>query len=233
MPFLRKKVIVSVDDFGIRKVADAILPLAKEGKIDRVSVLINYVTDQNQVAELLATGVKIDLHLELIDLIKSGSEAKESAVFRGVNFAFRYVFGLVNATDVERSWTQQIERFKEVFGRYPDGLNSHEHVHYFPRFFKVALMLRNRYHIPFVRFARCGILEETSSVVARILVLLWKKNTAVYAADAESKETSDFFVSYDWIADFDSFIQGMPEGRTEIVFHPERKIEYDVIESRF
>lgn len=233
MPFLREKAIVSVDDFGIRNVAEAILPLAKEGKVDRVSVLINYVTSQSQVEELKATGVKIDLHLELIDLIKSGEDVEGSALFRGVNFFVRYAFGMVNATNVERSWVAQIEKFKEVFGRYPDGLNSHEHVHYFPRFFRVALGLCNRYHIPFIRFARKGILEEKSSAVARILAFLWHKDASYYVATTSLLETPDFFVSYDWISDFESFYQSLPDGKTEIVFHPERDDEYKIIESRF
>jgi predicted glycoside hydrolase/deacetylase ChbG (UPF0249 family) len=233
MHSLRKKLIVSADDFGIRNVAEVILPLAKQGKIDRVAVLINYVTSQEQVAELLATGVKIDIHLELINLIKSGEKADESTLFRGLNFFVRYVFGKVKTSDVERSWLSQIERFKEVFGRYPDGLNSHEHIHYFSRFFKVALVLSDRYHIPFIRFAQKGILEKKSSLVARTLTSLWRKDSSYYGAHGEGLETSDFFVSYDWIKDFEVFLRNVPEGKTEIVFHPERENEYAVIESHF
>lgn len=233
MPFSREKIVVSVDDFGIRNVADAILPLAKQGKVDRVSVLINYVKSEAQASELAATGVKIDLHLELIDLIKSGANAEGNAVLRGANFAFRYAFGMVGTSDVERAWTAQIGRFRELFGRYPDGLNSHEHVHYFPRFFRIALLLGTRYRIPSVRFARKGILEKNASMVARVLSWLWVRDMAYYDADKTLKETSDFFASYDWIDDFEDFCRHLPDGKTEIVFHPERESEYFVIENRF
>lgn len=231
--FSREKVIVSVDDFGIRNVAEAILPLAKQGKVDRVSVLINYVTSRSQADELAATGVKIDLHLELIDLIKSGKEDNGMALLRGINFVLRYAFGTVRSDDVERSWAAQIERFRELFGRYPDGLNSHEHVHYFPRFFRVALMLSDRYGISFMRFARKGVLEKKSSVAARILSFLWSRNVSYYVDHTGSRETSDFFVSYDWISDFEAFLKDMPDGKTEIVLHPERKNEYDAVERYF
>lgn len=231
--FPREKVIVSVDDFGIRNVAESILPLAKQGKVDRVSVLINYVTSQAQADELLATGVKIDLHLELIDLIKSGREDDGMALFRGLNFAARYMSGMVRSDDVERTWIAQIERFKEVFGRYPDGLNSHEHVHYFPRFFRVALDLRDRYDIPFMRFAREGVLKGKSSIAARVLSFLWHRNVTSYIERTDSQKTSDFFVSYDWIQNFDSFLACLPDGKTEIVLHPERKNEYDAISTYF
>lgn len=233
MPFLREKVIVSVDDFGIRNVADTILPLAKQGKIDRVSVLIQYVVSQEQADALKATGVKIDLHLELIDLIKSGATEDGSALVRGFNFAVRYMFRMVNPNNVERAWIDQIEQFKELFGQYPDGLNSHEHVHYFPQFLRVALELGDRYHIPFIRFARIGILKGEASFVGRILAFLWSKDLGYFQLNALSHETSDFFVSYDWITDVDVFLKTLPEGKTEITFHPERKNEYDAIEKYF
>ena len=231
--FSRENVIVSVDDFGIRDVAESILPLAKQGKVVRVSVLINYEKSAAQAKELAATGVKIDLHLELIDLIKSGKEDNGMALFRGLNFAARYAFGMVSVSDVERAWVQQIELFKKMFGRYPDGLNSHEHVHYFPRFFRIVLMLGDRYGIPFIRFASEGILEKRSSIAARVISLLWWRNTAYYKENSESRETPDFFVSYDWIDDFSAFLRNLPAGKTEIVFHPERKGEYDSIEACF
>lgn len=229
----RKNIIVSADDFGIRNVATPILALAREGKIDRVSVLINYVTSKEQATALAATGVKIDLHMELIQLVKSGESAEGSAFVRGVNFAVRYLFGRVKASDAERIWIDQIEKFKEIFGRYPDGLNSHEHLHYFPAFFRIALELGDRYDIPFVRFARMGIIERKTSIVSYILSFLWSKDKAYYGDRPLSKDTADFFISYDWIDDFDHFLSHPPDGITEIVFHPERRDEYDAIQKYF
>jgi predicted glycoside hydrolase/deacetylase ChbG (UPF0249 family) len=231
----RNDIIVSVDDFGIRSVAEAILPLARQGKIDRVSVLINYVTSKEQVEALLATGVKIDLHMELIQLVGSGEKVEESTVFRGMNFVTRYALGHVRDNDVELAWTQQIMRFRELFGRYPDGLNSHEHLHYFPRFFRIAIALGARYDIPFVRFARKGIMKQNKAIVSRILAFFWPKDRHYYTTQAVnmSRETADFFVSYDWLDDFDNFLTHLPKGNTEIVFHPERPDEYAVIERYF
>ena len=229
----KNNIIVSADDFGIRNVAEPILSLARQGKIDRVSVLINYVTSKEQAEELLATGVKIDLHLELIQLIRSGERVEGSALLRGMNFAIRSAFGLVRVSEVERLWIDQIKAFKKMFGRYPDGLNSHEHLHYFPKFFRIALSLSERYHIPFVRFARKGIIGQKTSMVFRILSFLWKKDSAYYDAQQQLIDTTDFFVSYDWIDDFDNFLKYAPLGVTEIVFHPERQCEYDAIDKYF
>lgn len=230
---LRKNIIVSVDDFGIRSVADTILPLAQQGKIDRVSVLINYVSSKEQALALVATGVKIDLHLELIQLVRSGENVTESTLFRGVNFMIRYILGFVSAREVTQAWMHQIERFKELFGQYPDGLNSHEHLHYFPQFFQVALTLGERYDIPFIRFARQGIVKQRGAIVSQILALLWKRDDVYYSAQKTRRDTADFFVSYDWIDNFDDFLKRLPVGKIEIVFHPERKSEYEAIEKYF
>ena len=229
----RKDIIVSVDDFGIRQVAEAILPLARKGKLDRVSVLVNYIASKEQAEALLATGVKIDLHMELIKLVKSGEKMEESAVFRGLNFAIRYVLGFVGDDEVEQSWTQQIDRFHELFGRYPDGLNSHEHLHYFPRFFRIVVALGARYDIPFVRFARKGVVRRPFVIVFRVIDFFWKADNRHYRNQRKSRDAADFFVSYDWLDDFDEFLLHLPDGITEIVFHPERPAEAAVIEKYF
>jgi predicted glycoside hydrolase/deacetylase ChbG (UPF0249 family) len=230
---LRENIVVSVDDFGIRNVADAILPLAQQGKLDRVSVLINYMHSKDQAAELSATGVKIDLHLELIQLVKSGEKVQEGALLRGGNFLVRYISGNVRSSDVERMWIDQIECFKELFGRYPDGFNSHEHLHYFPKFFRIALSLGERYDVAFIRFSRKGVLRRGNAVISYVLAFLWKKDNRHYTSQKAPMDTTDFFISYDWIDNLDDFLVQLPNGKMEMVFHPERRHEYDVIEKYF
>lgn len=225
---VRQKLIISADDFGIRDVASAILPLAYKKKLDRVSVLVNYIRSSEEVEALKASGVKIDLHLEAIKLIRSGDRVRESALLRGFNFLIRYGLGLVTEARIEAEWVAQIERFKEWFGRYPDGLNSHEHVHYFPRFFKVFVRLGERYDISFLRCGKKGILLPSSTLTARVLALLWKKNQLKIHA-LQNFTSSDFVVSFDWVDNFSRFADMLPGGVTEVVFHPERPEEYGAL----
>jgi predicted glycoside hydrolase/deacetylase ChbG (UPF0249 family) len=126
------------------------LDLARAGILQRVGVLVHFTTPE-EARDLLETGVKIDIHLEMIDLLKSGHKTKDSAILRGLNFSWRYALGRLHARQVEAQWRAQILRFQELFGRFPDGLNSHEHLHYFPAFFQVYLRLAEEFHIPFVR----------------------------------------------------------------------------------
>lgn len=228
---LREKFIVTADDYGIRQTARPIVHLARQGKLDRVAVLVHYVSPE-QARELLETGVKIDLHLELIDFLKSGRKMKESVLLRGINFAWRYSLGRVTAKQTFLQWQQQIERFRELFGRLPDGLNSHEHVHCFPTFFRSFLLVAERYGIQYIRFGRKGVLfQDPGTLVGRVLSALWKRTQPLFAETAF--DTSDYFMSFDWIRDFESFCEDVPEGTIELAFHPEREEEYRAIEKYF
>ncbi|OGI14376.1 MAG: hypothetical protein A3E38_00375 [Candidatus Moranbacteria bacterium RIFCSPHIGHO2_12_FULL_54_9] len=221
---IRDSFIVTADDYGIRQTAELILRLVHEGKVDRVAVLIHYVSAE-QAAALLATGVKIDLHLELIGLLKSGEKVYESALVRSINFIIRYVTGLVTAKKVREEWQDQIERFRELFGRLPDGLNSHEHLHCFPAFFRVFTRLAEAYGISYIRFGKKGMLTGLrGAFIARILAVFWKRTAAIYA---ETRlDTSDYLVSLDWLPDFKAFSEQLPHGSIELVVHLEREEDY-------
>jgi len=46
-------------------------------------------------------------------------------------------------------------------------------------------------------------------------------------------DSSDYFVSLDWISDFDKFLKNTSEGKMEIACHPERKDEFEIIDKYF
>ncbi len=220
----REKYIVTADDYGIRQTAEPILRLVHEGKIDRVAVMIHYVS-RDQAEALLKTGVKIDLHLELIDILKSGDKVYDNTLKRSINFAFRYIFRIVTRKKVEEDWRIQIDRFEKLFGRFPDGLDSHEHLHYFPPFFKVCVKLAEEFDIPFVRFGRKGLLTHLHhSLTGKILSFFWKQTRSSFAKT--DRQTTDYVVSLDWISDVDIFLEKRPGGSIEIVVHPEREEDY-------
>ncbi|MFZ2187166.1 MAG: ChbG/HpnK family deacetylase [Candidatus Moraniibacteriota bacterium] len=218
---------MTADDYGIRQTAEPILRLVHEGKIDRVAVLIHYVS-ADQAAALLKTGVWIDLHLELIDILKSGDKMYDNVLKRSINFVFRYGCGLVTKKRVKKEWEAQVKRFHELFGRLPDGLNSHEHLHYFPPFFKICVRLAEAYDIPFVRFGKKGQLAHLHhSLTGKILSFFWKRTRSFFART--DRMTTDYHVSLDWFNDFRAFCQYLPSGSIELVVHPEREEDYRAI----
>ncbi len=220
----RARFIVTADDYGIRQTAEPILRLVHEGKVDRVAVLIHYVS-LDQAKALLASGVKIDLHLELIGVLKSGDKVHESAFLRGINFFMRYMTGLLTNKQVEIEWRDQISRFRELFGRLPDGLNSHEHLHFFPAFSRIFVALIKEYGIGYARFSTKGmLLAQDFTLIGKILHFLWPYTARLYRG--QTFETSDYLVSLDWLSDFDAFSRELPTGTVELVVHLEREEDY-------
>lgn len=215
--------IVATDDYGIRRTADAILPLVRAGKVDRVAAMVRYVS-VDDAKKLVATDVSIDIHLDLIEIIKSGEKMYDGALKRAVGFLVRFLAGTATPERAREEWKKQIELFREKFGRLPDGLNSHEHVHYFPGFFTVVLDLAEEYHIPYIRFGSHGISSERKvPLVGRILRFLRWWNYPVYVRTPVP--TSEYNTSFDWLRRPRYFLSHLPEGKTEIAFHPERDEE--------
>jgi len=59
-------------------------------------------------------------------------------------FAFRYLCGLVTPKKVEGGMAGSDRALPEALRRVPDGLNSHEHLHNFPSFFRVFIGLAEK-----------------------------------------------------------------------------------------
>lgn len=227
----RQKAVFSADDFGISKLANAnILRMIRMGKLDRVEIMISENISPEEVAELKRSGIKLDIHLHLIDqnsdYWQGNRRLHESALPRVFSFLFRYIAGRTVSEKVELQWAIQIERFEELFGRIPDGIGSHEYIHYFPPYMKVVLRLGERYGIPFVRFGKKGFVCD--SLVAKVLNRLRVKSLTEVAAG--KLVTTDHMISFDWVNNL-NFLERLPEGRTaEVVFHPERDDEFRFLE---
>jgi len=229
---LRKKLIIAADDYGIRETSKPILDLAEKGLLDRVAVFPELVASDDMRA-LLATGVAIDIHLELMHLLKSGYEDTGGAFSRGMNFLIRRIFGRVNKEKARTEWRRQIVLFRERFGRLPDGLNSHEHVHYFPEFFPVVAELAREFGIGYVRLGKNGIIKGSQGkLTAGILASCARSDRKLLFAN--ERESSEWVTSFDWFADQDEFMSiiSKPEySNIEVVFHPERLDEKQALES--
>jgi predicted glycoside hydrolase/deacetylase ChbG (UPF0249 family) len=104
--------IVSADDYGYRPSYDrGILEAATVGAVDAVSVL---VTREGCLPEpLLATGVEIGLHLELAVRVTGATAAGQRA-------------------PAAAALSEQLERFKRLFGRRAAFLDGHHHCHAAP-----------------------------------------------------------------------------------------------------
>lgn len=233
---IREKIIISADDFGRSSKANAnILFLAKISKLDRVSVLIARSFSPEEAAELLRTGVKIDIHLDLPSGARIYGQGRKTNALRGsFLFLLKYFLRQITPVKMESEWNDQLQKFQEIFGRKPDGINSHQHIHFFPAYFKIVLRLAQEYKINFVRFGKSGLLDNDNSTY-KILCRLHKKNERLFAAS--NLNSSDFMASLDWthpqIKNFIIFLEKLPPGKIELICHPERKEEFELIQKYF
>lgn len=231
MKNLRKKIIVSADDFGISQLANKnILLLAKAGKLDRVAVMTNGKFSAKEVEALKKTGVKLDLHLDLASHIPTKRKLKAGIIFRTTSFLVRHLHDRINRSRKKIHWDAQLQKFNEIFAQNPDGLNSHQHIHFFPFYFKIATQLAEENNIKFIRLGEEGI-SKNSHKIRHILSWLRTKDLHMFALS--NLKSSDYMISLDWIKNISQFIAELPEGQTEIVCHPERKEEFEIIKKYF
>lgn len=227
----RKTLIISADDFGKSEAANKnILRLAEAGKLDRVSVMANGNFSPEEIIRIKKTGVKLDIHLDLADVPKKEKNLKKGVLTRGVVFLLKHIASSgYREESIRKKWDKQAERFQELFKKSPDGINSHQHVHLFGRYFQVAVELAQKNKIPYFRFAKKGLLG-TKTNIRRVVYVIWKKDKGKFAE--MEFERPDYFASLDWIKNFDEFIKNIPDGKTEITCHPEREEEYNLVREK-
>jgi len=228
---LNKEIIISADDFGISKNASQkILELVRNRKINRVEVMVSKNITPEQIQELLNSGVKIDIHFHLkIHLLDKWQdrkeEFKEGNFKRILAFLWDYFFSRDRVGETEAEWYFQLSDFKKMFGKYPDGISSHEHIHFFPAYFKIIMEIASQNSIDFVRLGRNNY--KNYNPVSLILNFLRFFDMRFYKKFESKIKTTNFFVSFDWIDNYERFLKNIPENKNiELVFHPERPEEY-------
>jgi predicted glycoside hydrolase/deacetylase ChbG (UPF0249 family) len=227
----RQRLIVTADDFGISQRNNRnTLYLISLGKINRVAVMTSGEISQKEVSELVHSGVKIDIHLDILHELGDKRKERHGVLLRVSDFLGKILLGKISTKKVHQDWENQIEKFREIFGKNPDGINSHEHVHFFPPFFNVAMKLQDKYNIPYIRFGDSNSLRH-NNLVSHILHYLRKIN--MHTCVEHSCVSSGSFVSIDWISNFDEFLDNLPNGTIEIACHPELAKDFVEVKKYF
>ena len=220
---IRGEVICSVDDFGKnQKTNRNILKLLEMGKVDRVSIMVKREVGENEIERLIASKAKLDIHLEIPQIQKKD---RKEIFGRSFSFLRNYLSKEGGLLEIRKEWTKQIEKFQQLFGRLPDGLSSHEYVHFFPPYFKIICTLREKFNIPYLRFGEKRILKVNTNPTSLILSFLHFFNKK----HLKKGFSSDYMVSSDWIYDDLIFFKNLPKGTIEVVYHPEREEEMERI----
>jgi len=218
----KEHLLITLDDFGISDQANRhILELVRAGIIDRVAVMSQGLLPEAAIQKLLIAPVALDIHLEINNPFRSKRKLKDGTFNRVFLFFLAYFSGKNSVKQVTQQWEIQIQKFYSLFGRYPDGLNSHEHTHFFPPYFAALLQLATKYNISYIRIGTQSHREKP--LVSRILNWLRTKNLPAFTQSG--RKTSDFLISFDWLKSWSDLSKYPEESQIEIVFHPERDEE--------
>lgn len=226
--------IVTIDDFGISEQANEnTLLFVRAGKIDRVSIMMNGLLRPADIETLLRSGVKLDIHLDRRMTIDEQRKLSDTFLRRFFVFIHGYFFGGNHPAQVSEAWQQQLKRFRETFKRSPDGLNSHEHVHFFPSYFRRIILLANEHNVSFLRFGRRH--TPNTRFVAFVLNVLRVINKKAF--ERSGLTSSDYLISWDWVSDtvdFNHLTDNLKnDTQTEVIFHPERPEELEAMQRIF
>jgi predicted glycoside hydrolase/deacetylase ChbG (UPF0249 family) len=235
----RNNLIISADDFGKSDLANRnILCLAEAGKLDRVSVMSNGNFGSGEIQRIVNSGVKLDIHFELVWQKRRRNLLRDKTLRQGIVFFVNYSWGdwpvpknpRSGVRAVKQEWQGQIKKFREIFGRLPDGISSHEHTHYFPPYFRIALYLARRFDIHFIRFGKKGFLGKRNAVKFILNVMRWIDKRKFMKSNISS---SEYFASFDWFNSMNELQTIISEKKVELACHPERKEEMDLINKYF
>jgi predicted glycoside hydrolase/deacetylase ChbG (UPF0249 family) len=127
-----KKIILCADDFGQNDViSQGIIQLVEKKRLNAVSCMVNGPAWPKYANALAETGVCAGLHLNF---------THGQPLIKGYFSAFPSLIKLIAwcyLPRLSKSWVQQeikaqILSFKEHFGRWPDFIDGHQHVHQLP-----------------------------------------------------------------------------------------------------
>ncbi|KRA02869.1 ChbG/HpnK family deacetylase [Achromobacter sp. Root565] len=187
---MSKRVVVCGDDFGMNAdIDEGMIALAGMRRVSAVSCLTLGPTFAANAPRLAALDVDIGLHLNLSETLELGAEPMPALSA----LILKAYAGLLHAAWVDAQITRQFDAFEAAFGRAPDYVDGHQHVHQLPGIRKrVLALLAQRYgtqtgvQAPWLRQTapgvQCGIpLKE--SLKARVIGAL---GAAALAREARS-----------------------------------------------
>lgn len=150
-----KRLVVCIDDYALRPgVDEAVLALARQGRVSATSCLVGTPRWPAAAAALQALGAAIDigLHLDFTEspldrTLRSGLGAFMARAYLG-QLPRRRIVGEVRA---------QFDAFEDGLGRSPDHVDGHQHVHQLPVVRDALLdeLARRGWTHPWLRGTRC------------------------------------------------------------------------------
>jgi chitin disaccharide deacetylase len=171
-PRRARRWVVCADDFALdRGAIEATLALIKLGRVTATSVLVDSPNWKPAAPELRAVSDSADvgLHLNLTESLNGGSSATWPLPLLLIQSTLR----LLPRWRVRNMVERQLDAFTDAFGRLPDFIDGHQHVHQLPVVREVLIecvLAREPKSLPWLRI--CLPPDGDENYKARIIGML-------------------------------------------------------------
>ncbi len=223
--------ILCADDYGMTAgISEGILALCRQGKLNAVSVMTEAPLLPDYAAQLLelAGKVQIGLHFNLT------MPFQDKPAYARNYLMLRPILPAQERADIAQRLRFQMQRFEELFGRAPDFIDGHEHVHVMPGVRSIFLSeISKRFGTsskrPWIRQVASPVLKTNTRFKALVLNVL---NFGFPAACKKlGFETNNAFRGVYSLAPGAPFEQlmtgwlGTANDRTLVMCHPSAEVE--------
>jgi len=237
-PSGRRRIWLCADDYGISpSVSTAIRDLVARGRLNAVSVLVAAPSFQHSeavplnVLDSVASRAAIGLHIALTAPFRPSradfAPASEGA-FLPIAATFRHaLFGRFKRDALVAEIADQMRTFVNCFGRAPDFVDGHQHVHLFPRI-RDAVLEVVKETAPRAWVRQCGRvgplaprLADGKGLFLDLMSHRFQRRAAALglATNPGFAGTYDFDEEADFAALFPRFLDRLPDGGV-VMCHP-------------
>lgn len=151
-----KRVVLCADDFGMNPAIDTgIIRLAQQGRLSAASCLTRGLTFASNASALAGTGVQLGLHLNFTEPLgqagrgvpSGGPDGGAPGLYLPLPVLIRRAYlRSLNKQALLAQIHDQLDGFEDAFGRGPDFVDGHQHVHQLPQIRDTLIdTLKHRY----------------------------------------------------------------------------------------
>lgn len=211
------RLLINADDFGLHPlINEAVLRCLAERRVNSVSVMTNAgFVDYSVLEDVQKSGAFVGVHLAWV---RSKWLTADYDIFGWKEFAWKlFSKGAAFQEHLKKEAEAQIRRMSER-GIIPDHLDSHQHVHHFPKVWQITEELASRFGIKRVRCCKAAATATAKKGFSGVLLDMmaarcFNPDRHFYAAGL--RFTGNY--SIDRIA---SELQACVGRDTELIVHP-------------
>ncbi len=233
-----RRIWLCADDYGISPAVNAaIRELIARGRLNATSVMVGTPSfDHSEAVSLSmlnAAGprVAIGLHVTLTAPFKPLSEnyrpLRNGTFLSLTDTGGNAVLRRLDQDSLERELQAQFKAFHAAFGRPPDYVDGHQHMHVFPQI-RDAVLNATKDNAPGAWVRQCGRvgpfvkrLSDPKGVVLDLVSRAFRRRAARLgiATNPAFAGTYDFAPGSDYAALFPAFLENLPAGSV-VMCHP-------------